>query len=159
MTWAHKLVQRMLDSSWPPCFMQRYHIPLVWSALCGTLALACHYGGASENVHVSMHYLWFSLIFAPYVLRIYFSSHLQRDLLIDVLDLLDMFLASRFLSRHHVYGYACALLFIQMGLRPNTVKPVSKADAAKLVDSELTKMHQDTRILSSMFFDKRKPKM
>jgi hypothetical protein len=81
----------------------------------------------------------------------YFAVAQRRDLIIDAVDLLDMFLASHFLSSHHVYGAGCALLFIQMGLRPSASRPMSRQDAAALVTEKLHQHDADVRVLSPMF--------
>jgi hypothetical protein len=139
--------------------MDRVGIPMCWTAICAALHAAVTLVVAPEPALVTLFLIsvtWHASVLVPFWVRIYFSASVPRDLLVDVLDLLDVMCASAALHGWltppwHVQ-YACGLLFIQMGLRPTAARPMALASASVLADVEYARIQQeaDLRVLPSM---------
>ena len=140
--------------------MDRLGIPLAWTAAFTTLRMivALLLAGESQTaVLFIINVAWHVAVLGPFWVRIYFSASAPRDLLVDVLDVLDMVCASAALSPGwwpppwHVQ-YAAAVLLLQMGIRPTAARPMALASAAALADAEYARIRQeaDLRVLPPM---------
>jgi len=150
--------------------MDRLGIPLAWTAVFTALRmlLGLVLAAESQSALVTLfvvHVVWHVAVLVPFWVRIYFSASAPRDLLTDVLDVLDMVCASAALSPWwwpppwHMQ-YAAAVLLLQMGLRPTAARPMALASAAALADVEYARIQQeaDLRVLPSMTMTTRAPR-